>query len=52
VIVVGLMSGTSVDGIDAAVIDIAPAGDVLQVRLLAYVESPMDERLRARIPTP
>jgi len=51
VIVVGLMSGTSVDGIDAAVIDVAQAEDTLNVRLLAYVESPIDERLRQRIHT-
>ncbi|MBV9603086.1 MAG: anhydro-N-acetylmuramic acid kinase [Chloroflexi bacterium] len=50
-IVVGLMSGTSVDGIDAAVIDVAQAEDTLNVRLLAYVESPIDERLRQRIHT-
>jgi anhydro-N-acetylmuramic acid kinase len=48
-IVVGLMSGTSVDGIDAAVIDVALADDTLQVRVLAYSESPLDDSLRARI---
>jgi anhydro-N-acetylmuramic acid kinase len=51
VIVVGLMSGTSVDGIDAAVVDISAADDLLQVKLLAYVESTIDERLRERIHT-
>jgi anhydro-N-acetylmuramic acid kinase len=49
-IVVGLMSGTSVDGIDAAVVDISEAeGDALLVRLLAYEQSPIDEALRQRI---
>jgi len=49
VIVVGLMSGTSVDGIDAAVVDVTEAGEVLQVRLVGYVESQIDEVLRQRI---
>jgi len=50
VIVVGLMSGTSVDGIDAAVVDVTRAGDdVLRVRVLGYAESPFDEALRLRI---
>jgi anhydro-N-acetylmuramic acid kinase len=51
VIVVGLMSGTSVDGIDAAVVEIAAADDLLKVKLLAYTESAIDERLRERIHT-
>ncbi len=50
-IVVGLMSGTSVDGIDAAVVDITEDGEALQVRLLGYVESQIDEGLRQRIHT-
>jgi anhydro-N-acetylmuramic acid kinase len=49
VIVVGLMSGTSVDGIDAAVIDVGHTDDTLHVKLLAYAESAIDERLRERI---
>jgi anhydro-N-acetylmuramic acid kinase len=49
VIVVGLMSGTSVDGIDAAVVDITHADDTLQVRLVGYCESPMPEPLRERV---
>jgi anhydro-N-acetylmuramic acid kinase len=48
-IVVGLMSGTSVDAIDAAVVDITHAQDALAVQLLGYVESPIDESLRQRI---
>src|SRR5207244_843699 len=38
VIVVGLMSGTSVDGIDAAVVDISADGDALHMQLLGYSE--------------
>jgi anhydro-N-acetylmuramic acid kinase len=52
VIVVGLMSGTSVDGIDAAVVDVTEDEDeCLTVRLLGYTESPFDEGLRQRIDT-
>ncbi len=43
------MSGTSVDGIDAAVVEVTQHDDALVVRLLAYTESPIDERLRQRI---
>src|SRR5205809_6850868 len=50
-IVVGLMSGTSVDGIDAAVVSVEQADDTLQVRVLAYSESPIDDTLRERIHT-
>lgn len=48
-IVVGLMSGTSVDGIDAAVIDITHEDDALVLRVLGYLESAIDEGLRQRI---
>jgi anhydro-N-acetylmuramic acid kinase len=52
VIVVGLISGTSVDGIDAAVVDISSsAADVLNIKLLAYAEAPIDDSLRTRIHT-
>jgi anhydro-N-acetylmuramic acid kinase len=49
VIVIGLMSGTSVDGIDAAVVDITEADETLVLRVLGYTESPIDEPLRQRI---
>jgi anhydro-N-acetylmuramic acid kinase len=48
-IVVGLMSGTSVDAIDAAVVDVVAHEDALEVRLLAYVESPLDDSVRRRV---
>ena len=49
-IVLGLMSGTSVDAIDAAVVQVSDdADDTLVVRLLAYHEQPIDPALRARI---
>lgn len=48
-IVVGLMSGTSVDGIDAAVVDVRSEEDALIVKLFGYVESTIDESLRQRI---
>jgi anhydro-N-acetylmuramic acid kinase len=43
------MSGTSVDGIDAAVIDVDEQGDELLVRVIGYHETPHDEALRARV---
>lgn len=45
--VVGLMSGTSVDGIDAAVVDIPD--DVRRLRVLAFVSVPFAPPLRERI---
>ncbi|HEV7661890.1 MAG TPA: anhydro-N-acetylmuramic acid kinase, partial [Chloroflexota bacterium] len=45
------MSGTSVDGIDAAVIDVTTDEDALHVKLLGYTESAIDETLRQRIHT-
>jgi anhydro-N-acetylmuramic acid kinase len=50
-IVVGLMSGTSVDGIDAAVIDVVLEDDTLAARLVGYTETPIDDALRQRIHT-
>lgn len=48
-IVVGLMSGTSVDGVDAAVVEIDLTEEALVLRLLGYLESAIDPRLRERI---
>ena len=48
-VVLGLMSGTSVDGIDAAVLQIDEADEALAVRLLAYHERPIEHELRRRI---
>lgn len=47
--VLGLMSGTSVDGIDAAIVDIQTDSDGLSARVLAYSEAPIDDDLRRRI---
>lgn len=50
-IVVGLMSGTSVDGIDAAVVDVQREDETLVVHVLGYHETAFDETLRARVHT-
>lgn len=48
-VVVGLMSGTSADGVDAAVVRIADAPPGIAIELLAFVESPHPPALRDRI---
>ena len=48
-IVIGLMSGTSADGIDAALVDITGAPPQLHWRLLAHTTVPHTPRLRAEI---
>ncbi len=48
-IVVGLMSGTSADGIDAAVTEITGAPPQIAVRLLAFHTTPWPPELRDRI---
>lgn len=48
-IVIGLMSGTSADAIDAAVVAFGREGDALALRLLGYVERPYPPALRARL---
>ena len=47
--VVGLMSGTSVDGIDAALVEIGGSDQVPEVRLLAFEDRPWPEGVREQI---
>jgi anhydro-N-acetylmuramic acid kinase len=47
--VLGLISGTSHDGIDAAVVDFTQDGDVLHGRVTATAGTPYDPALRARL---
>jgi anhydro-N-acetylmuramic acid kinase len=47
--VVGLMSGTSGDGVDAAVVDIRGRAQDLRVRLLAFAPMPYPAALQRRI---
>ena len=47
--VVGLMSGTSVDGIDAALVDIGGSDQAPEVRLLAFEDRPWPEGVREQI---
>ena len=48
-LVVGLMSGTSVDGIDAALVEITGHGEAAAVKLLAFDSYPFPPELRARV---
>jgi len=48
-IAVGLMCGTSLDGIDAARVSLVPHGDGYAVETLAFATLPFDPALRARI---
>jgi anhydro-N-acetylmuramic acid kinase len=47
--VIGLMSGTSVDGVDAALVEIEGHGLTARVRVLAHATYPYDAALRAQI---
>lgn len=47
--VIGLISGTSVDGIDAALVNVAGSGQQLQVSFLAGATYPYPEALRQQI---
>lgn len=46
---VGLMSGTSMDGVDAALVEITGASENPSVRLLAFLTAPYPPRLRQRL---
>ncbi len=48
-LVVGLMSGTSVDGIDAALVEITGHGETAAIKLLAFDSYPFPPELRARV---
>lgn len=47
--VLGLISGTSVDGLDAALVQVRQDGDALVARLLGYHEAEFDDELRRRV---
>ncbi|MBC8446733.1 MAG: anhydro-N-acetylmuramic acid kinase [Chloroflexi bacterium] len=47
--IVGLMSGTSADGVDAAVVEIGGAPPDLSVELLSFTSVPFDAEQRARV---
>jgi anhydro-N-acetylmuramic acid kinase len=47
--VVGLISGTSADGIDAALVEVEGAGESTRARLLRFHTRPYDRDLRARV---
>ena len=48
-LVVGLMSGTSVDGVDAALVEIAGHGEKARIKLLAFDSYPFPPELRAKV---
>jgi anhydro-N-acetylmuramic acid kinase len=47
--VIGLISGTSADGIDAALVEVSGAGEATRVRVLDFRTRPFDPDLRARV---
>lgn len=48
-LIIGLMSGTSADGIDAALVEWPEAASALPFRLLGFVEAPHSAELQRRI---
>ena len=48
-IVAGVLSGTSLDGIDVAIVDVRPRGDGYQIETLAFETVPFAPDLRARL---
>lgn len=47
--VIGLMSGTSLDGIDAALVELLPAASTVQLRVVAFHTQPMPAALRDQL---
>ena len=47
--VVGLMSGTSADGVDAALVDIVRRGETLRITPLAFTSAPYPPALQQRV---
>ncbi len=47
--VIGLMSGTSGDGVDAALVDIRGHGEMLKVKMLACLSRPYSRSLQQRV---
>lgn len=47
--VIGLMSGTSTDGVDAALVEVQETGDALQTKLAHFTELPFSQGLRTEI---
>lgn len=50
-VLLGLMSGTSADGIDAVAAEITPRKSGLSARVLAHIHTPFSRKLRSRIVT-
>ena len=48
-IAIGLMSGTSADGIDAAVVELRGCGTDTRVRQLGFITLPFTDAVRSRI---
>lgn len=47
--IIGLMSGTSLDGIDAALVKIKGYGEKTKIELISFVETPISQELREKI---
>ncbi|GAB5534929.1 MAG: anhydro-N-acetylmuramic acid kinase [Rubricoccaceae bacterium] len=48
-VVLGLMSGTSLDGVDAAIVRLAGSGQDVEIETLGFASSPYSDELRAAI---